>query len=181
MSEPAAPSVTLYSGVTGGPINQADIQELVVHLGGTEEVSSFTYRLQNWNGKYSPSGSPIALGEDGYIMMGRGANCPQLITTRNENMKFQSNATEHYVTISGRDWGERLFREYVTEGYALMKGEDIVKHLLDYHSGLPHVRSAVELVENTDTTFTRLDYENKQAWEILKQIAQHSDKAVLLF
>jgi hypothetical protein len=100
MSEPAAPSVTLYSGVTGGPIDQADILELAVHLGGTEEVSSFAYRLQNWNGKYSPSGSPIALGEDGYIMLGRGANCPQLITTRNENMKFQTNATEHYVTVS---------------------------------------------------------------------------------
>jgi hypothetical protein len=177
MSEPAAPSITLYSGAMGGPINQADIQELTVHLGGTDEVSSFAYRLQNWNGKYSPNGSPIALGEDGYILMGRGANCPQLITTRNENMKFQSNPTEHYVTVSGRDWGERLFREYVTEGYALMKGEDIVKHLLDYHSGLPHVRGGVELVENTDTTFTRLDYENKQAWEILKQIAQDSDKA----
>ncbi len=177
MSEPAQPIISLYSGITGGAIDQADIQELVVHLGGTEEVSSFSYRLQNWNGKYSPSGSPIALGEDGYIMMGRGANCPQIITTRNENMKFQSNPTEHYVTVSGRDWGERLFREYVTEGYALMKGEEIVKHLLDYHSGLPHVRSAVELVENTDTTFTRLDYENKQAWEILKQITQDSDKA----
>jgi hypothetical protein len=177
LSEPAPPSISLYSGATGGAISQVDIQELTVHLGGTEEVSSFAYRLQNWNGKYSPGSSPIALGEDGYIMMGRGANCPPLITTRNENMKFQSNPTEHYVTVSGRDWGERLFREYVTEGYALMKGEEIVKHLLDYHSGLPHVRSAVELVESTDTTFTRLDYENKQAWEILKQIAQDSDKA----
>ncbi|MCW3998926.1 MAG: hypothetical protein NWE93_01645 [Candidatus Bathyarchaeota archaeon] len=177
MSSPAPPSITLYSGATGGPINQADIQELTVHLGGTDEVSSFAYRLQNWNGKYSPNGSPIALGEDGYILMGRGANCPQLITTRNENMKFQSNPIEHYVTVSGRDWGERLFREYVTEGYALMKGEDIVKHILDYHSGLPHIRNGADLVESTDTTFTRLDYENKQAWDILKQIAQDSDKA----
>jgi len=177
LSEPASPSITLYSGITGGPIDQADILELTVHLGGTEEVSSFAYRLQNWDGKYSPSGSPIALGEDGYIMMGRGANCPQLITTRNENMKFQSNATEHYVTVSGRDWGERLFREYVTEGYANMKGEEIVKHLLDYHSGLPHVRGTIELVEDTDTTFTRLDFENKQAWEILKQIAKDCNKA----
>ncbi len=177
MTEPAQPSISLYSGFTGGPIDQADIQELAVHLGGTEEVSSFSYRLQNWNGKYSPGNSPIALGEDGNITLGRGANCPQLITTRNENMKFQSNHAEHYVTVSGRDWGERLFREYVTEGYSLMKGEEIVKHLLDYHSGLPHVRSGAELVENTDTTFTRLDYENKQAWEILKQIAQDSDKA----
>jgi hypothetical protein len=149
-----------------------------VHLGGTDEVSSFSYRLQNWDCKYSPGiGSPIALGEDGYIMMGRGANCPQLITNRNENIKFQSNSNEHYVIVSGRDWGERLFREYVTEGYANMKGEDIVKHLLDYHSGIPHLRSGVELVEDTDTTFTRVDYQNQQAWEILKQIAQDSDKA----
>lgn len=178
MSEPARPSITLYSGMTGGAIDQADIDELTIHLGGTDEVSSFLYRLHNWGGKYSPSlGNPIALGEDGYILMGRGANCPQLITTRNENMKFQSSPTEHYVTVSGRDWGERLFREYVTEGYAGMKGEDIVKHLLDYHSGLPHVRNTVELVEATDTTFTRLDYENQQAWEILKQIAWDSDKA----
>ncbi|MCW3983649.1 MAG: hypothetical protein NWE96_06590 [Candidatus Bathyarchaeota archaeon] len=177
MSQPASPSVALYSGVTGGSIEQSDILELTVHLGGTEEVSSFAYRLQNWNGKYSTTGSPIALGEDGYIMLGRGANCPQLITTRNENMKFQSTPTEHYVTVSGRDWGERLFREYVTESYALMKGEEIVKHLLDYHSGLPHVRGTAELVEDTDTTFTRLDFENKQAWEILKQIAKDSDKA----
>jgi hypothetical protein len=57
-----------------------------------------------------------------------------------------------------------------------MKGEEIVKHLLDYYAGLSHVRGGTELVENTDTTYTWLEYENTPVWDILKYIAESSDK-----
>jgi hypothetical protein len=41
---------------------QGDVEQLRVHLGCTEEVSSFEAVLQNWNGKYSPSGtSPLSV------------------------------------------------------------------------------------------------------------------------
>ena len=47
---------------------QGDVVELKVHLGCTEEVSSFEVLLQNWNAKYSPDGtSPISVGMDGSI------------------------------------------------------------------------------------------------------------------
>ena len=174
----AEPAITLYSGTTGGAIDQDDIVDCLVHLGGTNEVSSFRYRLQNWNGKYSVGiGDPIATGEDGYIEMGRVGSIPRLITTRNEHIKFLTSPTEHFVEVSGRDWGEKLFRQNLSKIYVSEKGEDIVKDLLDYYSGLGHTRASVEQVENTDTTFGLLDIDTQPVWDILKRIAKDSDKS----
>ncbi len=171
-----APAITLYSGTSGGAIDEGDILELLVHLGGTKEVSSFKYRLQNWDGKYSVGiGDPIGTGEDGYINMGRTGSVPRLITTRNEHMTFKSSPLEHYVEVSGRDWGEKLFRQQISEIFTSIKGEDIVKHLLDYHSGLSHTRSTVEQVENTDTTFALMDIDTQAVWDVLKRVAADSD------
>ena len=169
------PTITVALGSVGIP--QTDIIDAVVHLGATKEVSSWELLLQNWNGKYSPNGTyPLNVGQDGYISIGRGANVPQLITTRTESVKFLSSPTEHYVKVSGRCWGEKLFRQTVTKDYSGFKGEDIVKDLLDYYSGISHVRNSVELVENTDTTFTDLKVKDTQVWDILQKIASESDK-----
>jgi hypothetical protein len=166
--------------ITLGPygIPQSDIIELKVHLGCTKEVSSFEVLLQNWNGKYSPGGTyPLSVGQDGYIDIGRGTNVPQIITTRTESIKYESTPTENYVRVAGRCWGEKLFRRVVTKTYTSQKGEAIVKDLLDYYVGLSHVRNSVELVENTDTTYTKLEYTDSPVWDILKYIAESSDLA----
>ena len=169
------PVLTIALGSVGVP--QADVIEALVHLGATKEVSSWELHLQNWNGKYSPNGTyPLNVGQDGYICIGRGVNVPQLITTRTESVKFQSSPSEHYVTVAGRCWGEKLFRQTVTKDYSGFKGEDIVKNLLDYYSGLSHTRSSTELVENTDTTFTDLKVQDTQVWDMLQKIASESDK-----
>jgi hypothetical protein len=57
-----------------------------------------------------------------------------------------------------------------------MKGEDIVKHLLDNYVGLSHVRDSTELVEATDTTYMKLEYENTPVFDIIKYIADSADK-----
>ncbi|MEM2108289.1 MAG: hypothetical protein QXL10_03285 [Candidatus Bathyarchaeia archaeon] len=176
MSEPVRPSVALVFGSVTPP--QGDVVELTVHLGCSKEVGSFEVKLHNHDGKYSPGGvSPISVGVDGSISLGRGANCPLLITIRVEDVKYESSPTESYVTVSGRCWGERLFRRVVTKTYENMKGEDIVKDLLDYYVGLSHVRGGTELVEATDTTYTRLEYTDSPVWDILKYIAETADKA----
>jgi hypothetical protein len=158
---------------------QGDVIDLRVHLGCTKEVSSFEVLLQNWAKKYSPGGtSPINVGMDGSISIGRGANVPQIITCRVEKVQCESpTSTEHYIRVSGRCWGEKLFRKVVTKSYDNQNGEAIVKDLLDYYVGLSHVRDSTELVENTDTTFTHLEYENSPVWDILKYIAESSDLA----
>jgi len=158
---------------------QGDVIDLRVHLGCTKEVSSFEVLLQNWDKKYSPGGtSPINVGMDGSISIGRGANVPQIITCRVEKVQCLSpTSTEYYIRVSGRCWGEWLFRRVVTKTYDNKKGEEIVKDLLDYYVGLSHVRDSTELVENTDTTFTHLEYENSPVWDILKYIAESSDLA----
>jgi hypothetical protein len=157
---------------------QGDIIEARVHLGATKEVSSWELLLQNWDKKYSPGGTyPIIVGQDGYINIGRGANCPQIITTRTESIKYESGPSENYLRVSGRCWGEKLFRYVVTKTYNSQKGEAIVKDLLDYYAGLSHVRNSTELVENTDTTYSKLEYENTPAWDILKFIAGSADLA----
>ena len=157
---------------------QGDIIDCRVHLGCTKEVGSFECLLQNWNKKYSPGGTyPITVGLDGHIDIGRGTNVPQIITLRVESVKCESSPTENYIRVSGRCWGEKLFRRVITKTYDNKKGEEIVKDLLDYYVGLSHVRDSTELVENTDTTYTHLAYENTPVWDIIKYIAESSDLA----
>jgi hypothetical protein len=168
--------VAIAFGSTAPP--QGDVVELKVHLGCTREVSSFEALLQNWGGKYSQNGAnPISVGVDGSISVGRGANCPLLMTCRVESVKYESTPVESYVRVSGRCWGERLFRRVVTKTYDDKKGEEIVKDLLDYYVGLSHVRGSTELVEATDTTYTRLEYENTPVIDVLRYIAESADKS----
>lgn len=170
------PKVSIAFGSVAPP--QGDVVDLRVHLGCTNEVSSFECLLQNWDKKYSPSGSyPINVGMDGHIDVGRGLNVPQIITCRVESVKYESTPTESYLRVSGRCWGERLFRRVVTKTYENMKGEEIVKDLIDYYVGLGHVRDSNELIENTDTTYTRLEYENTPVIDILKYVVDSADKA----
>lgn len=169
------PALTIALGSVG--ISQVDVIEALVHLGATKEVSSWELHLQNWNGKYSPNGTyPLNVGQDGYICIGKGANVPQLITTRTESIRFESSPTEHYVKVAGRCWGEKLFRQTLTKDYSGFKGEAIVKDILDYYSGISHVRGSTELVENTDTTFSDLKVQDTQVWDLLQKIASQSDK-----
>jgi hypothetical protein len=170
------PKMTIALGSVG--VSQGDVVEAKVHLGATKEVSSWELKLQNWNGKYSPNGAyPLSVGQDGYICIGRGSNVPQIITTRTESIKFDSTPSEYYVTVAGRCWGEKLFRYNITKDYSGYKGEAIVKDILDYYAGISHVRNSVELVADTDTTFTALQVSDKQAWTLLKEIAAESDLA----
>jgi len=158
---------------------QADVVELRVHLGCTDEVSSFECLLQNFDKKYSPGGTyPINVSDDGSVSIGRGANCPTLATITVEEIKALSDSRgENYLRVLGRCWGERLFRRVVTKTYENQKGEAIVKDVIDYFVGLSHVRDSTELVENTDTTYTKLEYENTPVFDILKFIAKTADKA----
>jgi hypothetical protein len=160
---------------------QEDIISIKIHLGCTKEVSSFECRLQNWNGKYSPGGSyPINVGDTGGIGISRGSVPPAsvpIISHRVENVEYDSTPTENYVRISGRCWGERLFRRVVTKTYDNQKGEAIVKDLLDNYVGLSHVRNGTELVEDTDTTYSNLKYTDSPVWDILTYIAGSADKA----
>lgn len=163
-----------------GPVapSQGDVVGLSVHLGCTKEVSSFECALQNWDGKYNANGaSPINVGMDGSISIGRGTNVPQIITCRVESLRFESTPAESYLNVSGRCWGERLFRRVVTKTYEGKRGEEIVKDLMDNYVGLGHVRGQTELVEYTDTTYTRLKYENTPVMDILRHVAESSDKA----
>jgi hypothetical protein len=148
-----------------------------MHLGATDEVSSFECLLQNFDKKYSPGGTyPINVGDDGSVSMGRGANDPLIATITVEEIKALSDSrSENYLRVLGRCWGERLFRRVVTKTYESQKGEAIVKDIIDNYVGLSHVRNLVELVENTSTTYTKLEYDNTPVFDILKYIAKTAD------
>ena len=170
------PKCAIVFGAVTPP--QGDVVDLRVHLGCTKEVSSFELVLQNWDKKYSPGGTtPINVGMDGHIDIGRGSNVPQIITCRVEKINCQSpDPLEHYILVSGRCWGEKLFRRVVTKKYTNQKGEAIVKDLIDNYVGLSHTRDSAELIQDTDTTYTSLEYEDTPVWDILKYIAESSDK-----
>jgi hypothetical protein len=172
------PKVAIAFGAVGVP--QGDVIQCRVHLGCTKEVSSFEVLLQNWNRKYSPGGSyPINVGMDGSISIGRGANCPQILTCRVESVKYEYTPTENYLRVSGRCWGERLFRRVVTKTYENQKGEAIIKDLLDYYAGLSHNRGGTELVEDTDTTYARLEYQDTPVFDIIKYIQNRQTNMAL--
>jgi len=157
---------------------QGDVLELRVHLGCTKEVSSFDCLLQNFNKKYSPGETnAINVGDNGSISIGRGVNCPLILTGRVEEIEPESTPVENYIRVRGRCSGEKIFRRVVTKTYENQKGEAIVKDLIDNYVGLSHVRNSTELVEDTDTTYTLLEYENTPVFDILKYIAATADKA----
>jgi hypothetical protein len=131
---------------------QGDVIDLKVHLGCTKEVSDFECLLQNWNKKYSQGGtSPITEGVHGHIDVGRGTNVPQIITFRVENPECESSPTEHYIRVTGRCWGERIFRRVVTKTYENKKGEYIVRDLVDYYVGLDHCRENSALTSDASS------------------------------
>ena len=170
----ALPVVAVVFGSVTPP--QGDVKELRVHLGCTDEVSSFECLLANFDKKYTVT-NPINVGDNGSISVGRGANCPLIATIRVEEIRCESTPVENYIRVRGRCWGEKLFRRVVTKTYENQKGEAIVKDLIDSYVGLSHVRDSTELIEDTDTTYTLLEYENTPVFDILKYIAGSADKA----
>lgn len=176
MAEPDRPSVALVFGSVTPP--QSDLVELFVHLGASKEVSSYEVKLHNHDGKYSRNGvSPILEGMSGSISLGRGSSCPLLITLKVEDVEDSTSPDQCYFTVSGRCWGSKLFAKTVTKSYVGQKGEAIVKDLIDNYVGLSHNRNGVELIEDTDTTYSQLDYEDSPVWDVLKYIAETADKA----
>jgi hypothetical protein len=170
------PNISIVFGTVAPP--QGDVVDLRVHLGCTKEVSDFECVLQNWDKKYSPNGAyPITVGTDGHIDMGRGSNVPPLITCLVESAKYESSPGENFLRVGGRCWGEKLFRRVVTKTYENMKAEEIVKDLIDYFAGLSHTRNSTELIDDTDTTYTKLEYENTPVIDVLRFIAESADQA----
>lgn len=176
------PVAVLSLGTVGVP--PADIKEAFVHLGCSKEVSSFEVILHNWNGKYSPNGTyPILVGVTGGLGLCRAPNNPansSLISVKVESVKYETDPTDSLVRVSGRCWGEWLFRRVITKTYENVKGEEIIKDLIDSFTDLGHVRGSTELIVDTDTTYTRLEYEDTPLWDIIKYIAETSDKAGII-
>lgn len=175
----ANPSLAIVLGSVTPP--QGDVKKLTVHLGCTDEVSSFELLMHNWDKKYSPSGTyPIQEGANATIYVGRGSNCPLLLTGKIEKVNYPSTPTTHYVNVSGRCVGKSLFSKRVTKTYTSQKGEAIVKDLIDNYTVLSHTRSSVELIEDTDTTYAKLEYVDTPVIDILKYIASTADKSGII-
>jgi len=174
VGEVPIPTVALTFGSVEPP--EGDVLDLKVHLGCTKEISSFSCLLQNFDKKYTVT-NPINVGDNGSISIGRGVNCPLILTGRVEEIEPQSTPVENYIRVRGRCCGEKIFRRVVTKTYENEKGEAIVKDLIDNYVGLSHVRNSTELIEDTDTTYTLLEYENTPVFDILKYIAESADKA----
>jgi len=172
----ANPSLAVVLGSVTPP--QGDVKNLTLHLGCTGEVSSFELLMQNWDKKYSPGGTyPLQEGANATVYMGRGANCPLLLTGKIEKINYPSTPTTHYVKVSGRCVGKSLFSKRVTKTYTNQKGEAIVKDVIDNYTVLSHSRSGTELVEDTDTTYAELKYQDTPAIDIIKYVASTADKS----
>jgi hypothetical protein len=156
------------------PTDDKDVLDLRVHLGLVEEVGSFELSMQNFDAKYT---GQVAVGNWVKIWANRAdSSLLKIFTGRVEEVEFDASSTENYVALRGRDRGEELFRRTVTKTYENVKAEDVVKDLIDNLTTLKHVRGTTELVENTDTTYTLLEYENTPVFDILKDLAKSAEK-----
>lgn len=155
-----------------------DVVDCRIHLGATKEVSSFELRLQNWNKKYSPGGTyPILVGKTGGIGIGLGTYTPALISLRIEGVKYENpRPNENYVVVSGRCWGEKLFRKTITKTYLNKTGQEVVRDIIENYAELNHTRNEIDQITDTDTTYTLLEYEDTPIWDVLKYIASTADK-----
>lgn len=160
----------------GTDIPPEDMRRLYVHVAMMDETSSFEAELANFAKKYVET-YPLAVRDLVRIFIGRGANKPQVLQARLEEAEYDDSAMENYLTLKGRCVGEDLYRRLVTELFQNSKGEYVVKQLLDKYSRLSHVRGDVELVEDTDTTYTELDYDKSKLKDVLDFIAKTADKA----
>jgi hypothetical protein len=64
--------------------------------------------------------------------------------------------------------GRTAFQASSHQTYENKKGEEIIKDLLDYYIGLSHVRNGIELVEDTDTTYSKLNTLTRLLWIYFK-------------
>lgn len=164
-----------YNG--GVQIPNEDMIKLRAHIAMMEEVSNFELALYNFDKQYIET-YPIHNKDFVRIFIGRGAVLPQVFQGKVEEIDAESEAMYHEMTLKGRCIGEDLYRRLVTELFQNQKGEYIVKTLLDkYCSFLRHRRNDVELIEDTDTTYTELESINKPLKDLLDKIASTADKA----
>jgi hypothetical protein len=82
-------------------------------------------------------------------------------------IKFYTRTTDGANTVYSA--GHRTFADY------RVKGDYIVKDLINNYTSLGHNRSGTELIEETDTTFSRLEYVDTPLQDILRYIAESSD------
>ncbi|HML03039.1 MAG TPA: hypothetical protein VK487_06660 [Candidatus Bathyarchaeia archaeon] len=179
----ALPCISLAFGAVALP--QSDVVSAHVYLGCTKEVSSFEVKLLNYGNKYGPQGGtyPITCGLNGHISMGRGANCPLLLTgivTKTQcqtlaGYESDSGAEEDYLIVDGLCWGEQLSRKLVSASFENMKGEAIVEELINDWTSLGHVRNGVDLIQSTSDTFDLLKYANSSITDILNYLASCCD------
>jgi hypothetical protein len=164
----------------GIQISNEDMIKLRAHIAMMEETSSFELALYNFDKQYIET-YPIQNKDFVRIFIGRGTVMPQVFQGKVEEIDAESEAMYHELTLKGRCIGEDLYRRLVTGLFQNKKGEVIVKHLLDnYCSFLHHKRNDVELIEDTDTTYTELESINKPLKDILDKIAATADKAGII-
>jgi hypothetical protein len=170
--------INAYSSAyqVGHEIPPEDIKALNVHIGMMKEISSFRAKLYNFNKKYIET-YPLSEGDLVRIWVGRGVNQIQIFQGRVEELKADASAMENYLTLIGRCIGEELYRRLVTVIYQNQKGEAIIKDLIENYSRLKHVRNNVELIEETDTIYTELEYDKAKLKPILDFIADSADKS----
>jgi hypothetical protein len=158
------------------PVAEGNCIDIKVHLGLLDEVNDFTATL--WNSDYFTN-LPLHVGMHTKIYGAReGGPLLKLFCGRVETLKaLDKGARGNTVVLNGRCYGEELFRRTVNRTFFNMKGEDIVKYVIENYTSLKHVRGSTELVEATDTTYTELNFENTSVFDVLKHIANTADKS----
>lgn len=161
----------------GVEIPQEDRLKLHVHLAMNDEVNSFELTLANFDKKYVET-YPIHNKDFVRIWIGRGTVLPQIFQGKVENIDSDGEAMIYAMNLRGRGLAEDLFRRLVSARFRDAEGANIVRFLIDnYSTYLTRFRGQTDLVENTDTYYTDLDYDKSKLKDIVDFVAKTADKA----
>ena len=158
--------------IIGGSLNNNIILAINIHLGCTNEVSSFDIMLDRGNVDYPYTFLATGTGTDIEIYLGRGSNKPLLLTGQIDEIEYIDEVVDfsfrNVCMIRGRCNGYQLFDRYwdgdliATVGtayrnYTRTSGDasSMVAYLIDKYTSLSHLRVSDNIA--SDATIAQKD------------------------
>lgn len=165
--------MTIYTQLTvnGSIINDADSITVLKATSNDNISSSFTAKLDNFNGRNS---NEFEVGDEIEIYADVDVNPPtsKLFNGILENIQFPSKQLKETVTLSGKDYTARLIdRTVEPEVYTNLLAGSIVKDIIEKYTD----EITVNNVENSSTTISRIAFNHTSVYDAIKKLADLSE------
>jgi hypothetical protein len=122
-------------------------------------------------GKRYVDAYPIVKGQAATIKLGRDPHMPLMLTGKIEKLDETERPASNELMVSGRCEGRRLYNLHWTSRQAEINASALLKMVVEY-VGLSHVRDGTELIEDSPTVYSLLDYEDTPVYDIVNYVVE---------